>query len=285
MFARREIMISDRGDRTSKASHVLAQLTRVSCGHSAADQDAFDVGEGGTAADGVVDTSEDIGCAGACSDHRDCSGDGGVVGHGATRLEPIPPGQAGRYSRAHEQSVGVGHGGAVGTQPDVNEARSDVRPKAADLGAAGCSHDLGGVVPIEGAAGLGPGAPDQTLARVAADEAPVEVGDPGVLRAEVGVERRDDAVGEAAPRRKPAAHPFSGGAGLAPGPRREAGRGTVAGECAVLVGDLVSALSAAEGDIDLGDAGGAVYEEETAVGGEDGVVVVDGGAGVVPRAT
>ena len=246
MFARREIMISDRGDRTSKASHVLAQLTRVSCGHSAADQDAFDVGEGGTAADGVVDTSEDIGCAGACSDHRDCSGDGGVVGHGATRLEPVPPGQAGRYSRAHEQSVGVGHGGAVGTQPDVNEARSDVRPEAADLGAACRSHDLGCAIPVEGAARLGPRTPDQALARVIADEAPVEVGDPGVLGAQVGVERRDDAVGEAASRREPATHPLGGGAGLAPGPGWEAGRCTKAGERAVLVGDLVSALRTAE---------------------------------------
>ena len=278
-------MISDRGDRTSKASHILAQLTWVSCGHSAADQDAFDVGEGGAAADGVVDTSEDIGGAGACSDHRNSPGDGGVVGHGATSLEPVPPGQAGRNSRAHEQSVGVGYGGAVGTQPDVNEARSDVRPEAADLGAACRSHDLGCAIPVEGAARLGPRTPDQALARVVADEAPVEVGDSGVLRAEICVERRDDAVGEATSRREPAAHPFSGSAGLAPGPGWEAGRGTVAGERAILVGDLVSALRAAEGDIDLGDASGAVYEEEAAVSGEDGVVVVDGGAGVVPRAT
>ena len=142
------------------------------------------------------------------------------------------------------------------------------------------------MVPVEWAASLEPRSSDQALERIVADEEPVEIGDRGVLRAEVGVKRRDDAIGKVlARRREPSADPFGSGAGLAPRPGWEAGRSTITGQCAVLVADLVSALWAAEGDVDLGDTGSAIDEEESTVSGENGVVVVDRGARIVPGST
>ena len=69
--------------------------TWVSCGDSAADQEAVDVGDRGPSTDGIVHTGQSICGAGACSDERSRSGNRGIIGQWAAGFVPSAPGQTG----------------------------------------------------------------------------------------------------------------------------------------------------------------------------------------------